>query len=145
MDERERALQVTNTTTDQLALYDRYGSMAYGIILQIIPQPQQAEKVLVELFTASDLQSSVAYPGNIALEIIRMARAKALEARDQSGLSLMQPETSGIPSKTNLPEVVFDMTFRQGYSIDAVAEKLQLAKGDVLKAIRDYYVFLRQA
>lgn len=145
MNEWERALQTIAKPNKQLALYDRYGSMAYGVILQILPQPLQAQKVLVELFASSDLPSYLDGHSSVALAIVRMARTKALTAKAQAGEPLMPSVTSGMTAKTSLPDMVFDMAFRQGCSIDAIAEKLQLSKKEVLKAIRDYSVSLRQA
>lgn len=128
---------------EQLALYDRYGSMAYGIILQIIPQSQQAQAVLVDLFASSELQNYTTPSSNVAMAIIRMARSKALEAKARTGAFPHPVEPD--KRKASLPEIVFDMAFRQGYSVDAVADSLQLAKKDVLKAIRDYSISFRQA
>lgn len=145
MNEWEGALQPTDRPTKQLALYDRYGSMAYGVILQILPQPLQAQKVLVELFASSDLQAYLDNHGSVALAIVRMARTKALAAKAQAGDTLLPSVTADMTAKICLPDLVFDMAFRQGYSIEAIAEKLQLPRKGVLKAIRDYSVTLRQA
>lgn len=145
MNEWERSLQGIAKPNKQLALYDRYGSMAYGVSLQILPQPLQAQKVLVALFASSDLQSYLDGQSSVALAIVRMARTKALTAKAQAGETLMPLVNSSMTAKTNLPDLVFDMSFRQGYSIEAIAEKLQLTKKEVLKAIRDYSVSLRQA
>jgi hypothetical protein len=145
MNEWERAApQAIARPNEQLALYDRYGSMAYGIILQILPQPQHAQEVLVELFSSPDLQSYINYPGNIAVAIIRMARAKALEAKARLDVPLPRGAESSASAKTNLPDVVFDMAFRQGYSLDAIADRLQLPRSVVVKAIHDYSVSFRQ-
>lgn len=130
-------------STDQLALYDRYGSMAYGIILQIVPQPRLAQEVLVDLFASPDIQSYVNYPGNVAVSIIRLAREKALNAKTKLAAHLPTP-TEPAMTNENLPEVVFNLSFRHSYSLDAIAEKFQLARTDVLKAIHNYLSLFRR-
>ncbi|KAB7732588.1 hypothetical protein F5984_01125 [Rudanella paleaurantiibacter] len=145
MNEWERATpSVITKPTEQLALYDRYGSIAYGVILQILPQAPQAQEVMLDLFTSTDLLKVPNPTGNMALTIIRLARAKALEAKSRLGVPLpstVDPDTA----KANLPDTVFNLSFRQGYSIEAIAEKLQLTKAEVLKAIHDYSIAFRQA
>ena len=139
------ASQVVAKPAEQLALYDRYSSMAYGIILQILPQTEQAQEVLIEMFSSPDLQRCVNSPGNTAVAIVRLARTKALEAKARLQGPLPQPIEAGTAAKGSLPEVVFELAFRQSCSIETITEKLQLPKADVLKAIHDYFVSFRQA
>jgi len=97
------------------------------------------------MFSSPELQQYVNYPGNTAVAIVRLARAKALEAKARLQGPLPQPIEPGTAAKGSLPEVVFELAFRQSCSIDTIAEKLQLQKADVLKAIHDYFVSFRQA
>ncbi|QJW88081.1 hypothetical protein HNV11_01170 [Spirosoma taeanense] len=130
--------------TDSISLYDRYSSIAYGVILQIIPQPEIAQQVLLDIFTTPFLKLVEGYPTTPTTTIIRMAREKALEAK--SAMTPPAPAPFGLDSDTNdnLPKLVFDLAFRQGYTPDAIAERLQIPCSDVLKAIRTHLSSFRK-
>lgn len=123
---------------DQLALYDQYGSIAYGIILHIISEEELAQAVLVDLFTSLHFTSHT--KSFTTGEIIRLARAKALAARPvPSGTALTSGSASG--NTTETAKLVFNLSFCQGYTFEAIAEKLQLSPTNVLKAL---YLYFRQ-
>lgn len=125
--------------TDRLALYDTYGSLAYGVILQIIPQQEVAQEVLVNLFTSPQLNQCVESPATTSCAIIRLARQQALEAsRSLPSFSAQLPI-----EKNNLPKTIFDLSFRQGYEPRIIAEQLQIPYAEVIKSIRDYFKYLR--
>ncbi len=123
---------------DRLALYDWYGPVAYGVILQIIPQPELAQTVLVDLFSSDQLPLWSDQPSGQAAAIIRLARQKALAARPTAA----GPEPSLVSSRPirdeSRPKLVFDLTFRRGYKPGTVADRLQMTYEDVLQAIRTY-------
>ncbi len=141
--EKKSTSQEVIKQADHLTLYDRYGSMAYGIILRIIPQPQAAQSILIDLFSSPELTACVNDPLHAAGEIIRLARTKALAARPVSE----DPADSKPASTTNdtVEKVVFDLSFCQGYTPDAIAEKLQLSRTNVLKFIYSYFRDLRSS
>lgn len=134
---------------NHLRLYDRYGPMAYGIILRIVPEPDQAQAVLVDLFSSPQLREHVETPAHTAGEIIRLARLKALAVRSATTLSPPMLSSSAINNapgaNDNVENVVFDLSFCQGYSTDAIAEKLQLTRNNVLKSIYTYFRQLRSS
>ncbi len=124
---------------DHLSLYDRYGSMAYGIILQIIPEPELAQSVLIDLFSSLQIRSYAEMSAHTTGNIIRLARSKAIAARPV-------PVTQSIPisnTNDNTEKLVFDLSFCQGYSLEAIAKKLQLSHTNVLKSIYTYFKHLR--
>ncbi|WP_159472083.1 hypothetical protein [Dyadobacter sp. 3J3] len=122
-----------------IEVYDQYGAMAYGIILQIVPQPHLAQEILVSVFSSPLLQSCNSYPFTFAVCVIKLARAKAVEAKRK--LMTLAPFSgdNGHSIKENTPEVIFDLAFRQGYSPDEVAEKLKISKSEVLKAFHEFF------
>ncbi|MGA0559925.1 hypothetical protein ACO2Q8_24905 [Larkinella sp. VNQ87] len=126
------------TPADQRALYDRYGAMAYGIILQILPQTHLAQEALLDVFTSGQLALSVGSATNPALAVIRLARAKALEMKARArerGATYAEPiSLAGGYS----PEAIFDLAFRQGYSFEAISEQAGIPKAESLRAIRDF-------
>lgn len=128
----------------QLTLYDQYGSMAYGIILHIIPEPELAQTVLIDLFTSPQLKSRTEAP--TPGEIIRLARATALAART---LPISSPVTltplSTTTDTTDTAKFVFNLSFCQGYSPEVIAEKLNLSLTNVLKAFHTYFNYLRSS
>ncbi|GAB3640455.1 hypothetical protein [Spirosoma arcticum] len=128
--------------TDQLTLYDQYGAMAYGIIIQIVPQPAIAQTVLIDLFTSTQVKLVRESPTNTACAIVRMARMKALEAKSaQSSVSISAEPQSG--STDNLPKLIFDLSFIRGINPEALAERLEMTYWDVLKALREHVKFMR--
>lgn len=128
--------------TEKLTLYDRYGAMAYGVIMQIIPQPDLAQKVLIDLFASPEIVSLPDSPSQAACAIVRMARTKALSAKSVEIPALAEFKlTPNIDA--NLPELVFDLSFNKGFKLDAIAERLELTYFDVLKAIREYVKSIR--
>jgi hypothetical protein len=129
--------------SDRLAMYDQYGPMAYGIILQIIPQAELAQKVLIDLFVSPQLQMRTDPSPHLACEIIRLARARALEvqlASPSQGVSYATPVSS---STDTSGKRIFDLSFFQGQKPELVAERLKIPCSDVLKAIREYFQYLR--
>ena len=146
-----RSFQQTNTQkTSQavlikeelLALYDQYGSMAYGVILSIIPEPELAQAVLVDLFASLQVVSDNQEPS--AIEIIRLARIKALDAKPRYIRQVSVPLL--VANDTiDTAKLVFDLSFCQGYNIDAVAEKLDLSPKNVLNVLYTYFKHLRSS
>ena len=135
-----RASQLT-----PLELYDKYGAMAYGIILQIIPQPHLAQEVLVNVFSSPLLQSCNSYPFTFAVCVIKLARAKAVEAKRKL-MSIAPPQAEN-DHNTNerSPELIFDLAFREGYTPEEVAVKLNISKLEVLKAFHDFFKSYRNS
>ncbi|WP_461135949.1 hypothetical protein [Spirosoma lituiforme] len=133
----------------QLTLYDRYGSMAYGVILRIIPEPEPAQAVLIDLFSSPQLREYAGTSSHTAGEIIRLARQKALTARSTATLSspIVTDSTRNrnFAANDNVENTVFELSFCQGYSTDAIAEKLQLSQTNVLKSIYTYFKQLRSS
>jgi hypothetical protein len=122
-----------------LEVYDQYGAMAYGIILQIIPQPHLAQEILVSVFSSPLLQSCNSYPFTFAVCVIKLARAKAVEAKRKLMTIAPFSGDNGYSANENTPELIFDLAFRQGYSPDEVAEKLKISKSEVLKAFHEFF------
>ena len=118
-----------------MELYERYGSMAYGIILQIVPQPEQAQAVLVDLFATLPVEEGADKTERASALIIRLARRKALASRPGS---VERSLTSFQPTERNLPKVVFNLAFWHGCHVTEIAERLNIATTDVLRAIRAY-------
>ncbi|QRR01962.1 hypothetical protein [Dyadobacter sandarakinus] len=119
-------------------VYDQFGAMAYGIILQIIPQPHLAQEVLVNVFSSPQLQACNSYPFTFAVCVIKLARAKAVEARRK--LMALNPEPdkiAGMPERS--PQQIFDLAFRQGFTPDEVAEKLSISKSEVLRSFHEFF------
>ncbi|MBC3784926.1 hypothetical protein [Spirosoma utsteinense] len=128
--------------TEQLTLYDRYGAMAYGVIMQIIPQPDLAQNVLIDLFASPEIASLPGSPSQAACAIVRMARTKALSAKPVEQPALAEFEANPNVA-ANLPELVFDLSFNKGFKLDVIAERLELTYFDVLKAIREHVKSIR--
>jgi len=129
-----------------LEVYDKYGAMAYGIILQIIPQPHLAQEVLVNVFSSPLLQACNSYPFTFAVCVIKLARSKAVEAKRKL-LSLAPLSNDHIFARKDQssPEQIFDLAFRQGFTPDEVAEKLGIPKSEVLKAFHEFFKSYRNS
>jgi hypothetical protein len=127
-----------------LSLYDQYSPMAYGVILQIIPQERLAQEIMVEVFSTlsvSECKNSVV---SSAVFILRKARNRAIEFKNSyaSGNSLM-PEVKQ-NTESELTTKIFDLSFRQGHSPETVALALNVPKSKVLKGIYEYFKSFRQ-
>ncbi|CAG5071063.1 hypothetical protein DYBT9623_03327 [Dyadobacter sp. CECT 9623] len=120
-------------------VYDQYGAMAYGIILQIIPQPHLAQEVLVSVFSSPLLQSCNSYPFSYAACIIKLARAKAVEAKRKLTALTPLEEDNLRPAGTPTPQIIFDLAFRQGFTPEEVAGKLNISKSEVLRSFHDFF------
>jgi DNA-directed RNA polymerase specialized sigma24 family protein len=118
-----------------MELYERYGSMAYGIILRIVPQPELAQAVLVDLFATLSVEMGSDKTERVSALIIRTARRKALASRLGSAERSL---TSFQPTERNLPKVVFNLAFWHGCHVTEIADRLNIATTDVLRAIRAY-------
>ncbi|GAB4050829.1 hypothetical protein [Spirosoma litoris] len=123
--------------TSNLSLYDRYGSLAYGIILKIIPEPELAQKVLIDLFASLHIKSYTENGHRISIEIIRLARIKALEASPPRSNKF--PFVQDTMVNDDLEKLVFDLSFYKGYSTEEIANKLQLSQTNVLSMVYAYF------
>jgi hypothetical protein len=131
------AVSGRNRNLTSVEVYDQFGAMAYGIILQILPQPHLAQEVLVSVFSSPQLQSCNSYPFTFAVCVIKLARAKAVEAKRR--LMALQPEHEKANFADKSPQQIFDLAFRQGFTPDEVAEKLNISKPEVLRAFHEFF------
>ena len=122
---------------DCLTLYDRYGGLAYGIILQIIPEPEQAQRVLIDLFSSPQVKAYTEFSNRVSSGIIRLAREKALAARPITGTMSLASSVMAVNDTTD--KSVFDLSFYKGHTIDEIADKLQLSRANVLTKISAYF------
>lgn len=132
------------STEPILSLYDQYGAMAYGVILQIIPQEQLAQEVLVELFNTSPLLNCGDNVSN-AICIIRNARIKAIDFKNRFNSLLSSNEGESHSKNESLPNRIFDLAFKQGLSLEIIAVKLGLSKEDTMKAISQHVKSFRKS
>ena len=135
-------VQQTVSQATRLALYDQYGAMAYGVITQIISQPDVAQAVLIDLFASTQMDLIRESPGNTACAIIRLARSKALEAQSMNSVESVEPEY-GRKSNDNLPKFIFNLLFTQGFKPEAVAKRLDMTYWDVVAAMREHVRSMR--
>lgn len=125
-------------TKDRIALYDWYGPLAYGVILQIVPQPELAQQVLVDLFSSDELPFAADSSASQSAALIRLARRQAL-AVSAAPNAPAGPRTASRPiTDESLPELVFDLTFRRGQQLRTVADRLQMTYEDISRALRTY-------
>lgn len=117
---------------NSLALYDRYGSLVYGIICKIIPEPELAQTVLFDLFISPEVKYLTESPRLVSATLIRLARTKALAVRP---VTLRQSLSVSPSTSDDLGALVFELSFYQGYSVEQVADKLQLTPANVLQLI----------
>jgi DNA-directed RNA polymerase specialized sigma24 family protein len=122
-----------------LEVYDQFGAMAYGIILQIIPQAHLAQEVLVSVFSSPQLQSCNSYPFTFAVCVIKLARAKAVEARRKLTALVPVEEDLTAPLDSSSPQAIFDLAFRQGFTPEEVAGKLNISKSEVLRSFHEFF------
>lgn len=143
--DRKRDAQEVIRHADRLSLYDRYGSIVYGIILRIIPEPELAQTVLIDVFSSPQISSFTEASKHAIGPIIRLARDKALEARPES-IALNQPPPIQVSEpNVNTEKLVFNLSFYQGYTTEEIADKLQLSQTNVLKTIYTYFKQLRSS
>ena len=126
-----------------MSLYNRYGAMVYGVILQIVPEEQFAQEVLVDVFKPAQLNHLLKTSSHLTGAIIRLARAKALETREKLAHRPDHREPV-LDGARYLPEHIFDLSFRQGHTPDTIAGQLGIPRSEVLKAIREYVHTFRQ-
>lgn len=139
-------LNDVSLTIDRLDLYEKYGAMAYGIILQIVPQPELAQQALVTLFLSPQLEQCIGPLSSPACAIIRLARLMALEVNPTS-LSAKTgfPDTTTDLDEENKSKQIFDLSFCQGYELSTIAERLKIPYTEVMASIRNYFQYLRRA
>lgn len=128
--------------TSRLTLYDQYGAMAYGVIRQIVSEPELAQALLIDLFASPQIASLHDTQPHTACAIVRMARMKALEARSGESMASAGLETQSGPDD-NLPKLIFELSFNKGFRLEAIAERLEMTYLDVLKAMRVYVESIR--
>ena len=135
----------SNNNLSSLEIYDKFGAMAYGIILQILPQPHLAQEVLVSVFSSPQLQSCNSYPFTFAACVIKLARAKAVEAKRKLNALVPANEEYALNDDSLSPQNIFELAFRQGFTPDEVASKLNITKSEVLRSFHDFFKSYRNA
>ena len=138
---------VTSASTGKLSaveIYDKFGAMAYGIVLQIIPQPQLAQEILADVFSSPLLLTCNSYPFSYAACVIKLARAKAVEAKRRA-MMLSSQDSASADIEEATPQHIFELAFCNGYSPDEVADKLSISKLEVLKALHNFFKTQRSA
>ncbi|HEV7380666.1 MAG TPA: hypothetical protein VGN64_12790 [Dyadobacter sp.] len=135
----------TSKPLTSLEIYDRYSAMAYGIILQIIPQQHLAQEILVNVFASPQLQACNSYPFSFAACVIKLARSKAVDMKKR--LMELDSNSTTLPADEldKSPQRIFDLAFRQGFTPDEVAQKLFISKSEVLKAFHDFFKSYRNS
>ena len=139
---RKSVVRDTTSYTSRLTLYDQYGAMAYGVITQIVSEPELAQAVLIDLFASPQITSLHKTQPHTACAIVRLARMKALEAKLGESIVSAGLETQSGPDD-NLPKLVFDLSFNKGFRLETIAERLEITYLDVLKAMRAYVESIR--
>ncbi|QKZ11370.1 hypothetical protein [Spirosoma sp. KUDC1026] len=131
--------------SNRIQLYERYGAMAYGVILQIIPETDQAQRVLIDLFASSQIEEfNPADTRGLGSTIIRLARSRALFARKTiPSSSDLFTSTTSAPGNNKQAKFVFNLAFCQGFTPETIAQRLQIPYSSVMQAIHEYFLFLR--
>ncbi len=131
-------------SVDYLALYNRFGAIAYGMILQIVPQEALAQQILVDVFSSAELRHCYTKTGSALACVIKITREKAFSAKQV--LEKDVTKTSGNVSKAEAltPELLFNLSYKQGVSLDTISSQYNIAKPDILKAIREYVKSFRK-
>ncbi|PWK26794.1 hypothetical protein LV89_02303 [Arcicella aurantiaca] len=125
-----------------MSLYDAYSSIAYGVILQILPQENLAQETLVNLFTTLSVQECKNCQFGSAIYIIRKARTKAIEIKNKNANNVYD---SLIIDEKSVSEMIFELSFRQGQTPEVIAQRLNIPKAQVLKEIYEYFKSFRQS
>ena len=134
-----------NGQLSSIEIYDKYGAMAYGIILQIIPQPHLAQEILVNVFSSPELVGCNSYPFSFSVCVIKLSRAKAVEAKRKMMSIAPKAIENSLSTSEQSPQLIFDLAFCEGYTPEEVAEKLNISKSEVLKAFHDFFKSYRNA
>jgi hypothetical protein len=119
--------------------------MAYGVILQIIPETDQAQRILIDLFSSSQVESlDPAAPRGLSSSLIRMARSRALAARNTTSSSVDHfASVTTVTGNDKRAKFVFNLAFYQGFTPETIAQRLQIPYSAVMQAIHEYFLFLR--
>ncbi len=131
------AVEDSTPGADCLTLYDRYGGLAYGLILQIIPEPEQAQRILIDLFCSPQVKAYTEFSNRVSCGIIRLAREKALAARPATLTNSLT--VSPITVNDTTDKSAFDLSFYKGHTIDEIANTMQLSRASVLTKISSYF------
>ncbi|MEZ0608968.1 hypothetical protein ACAW74_10660 [Fibrella sp. WM1] len=126
--------ETTSTGVNRLRLYERYGAVAHGVILKIVPHQQHAQEILVEVFVSPELQANLPFSASTTCTIIRLARKKALEYRQKQQFPAHKATES-----LQQHEHIFNLLFYQNHSPESIAEGLQIQRPAVFSAIREFF------
>lgn len=132
-------LETPGTGTNRLKLYERYGAVAHGVILKMVPNPQQAQEVLVELFASPELPSNLPFSASTTCTIVRLARQKALEYTQKQQVLDHKAVQAGQLTNEQLAEHIFNLIFYHNQSPESIAEGLQIQRPTVFRAIREFF------
>ena len=119
---------------NRLSLYEQYGSIAYGLILQFLPQPYHAQEILADLFASLALQVNM--PA-LARTITRLAREKALGYRQRQDLPIYSP-----PESADQPGQVVNLLFYQNQPHGSTSGQLQVQRSAIPRFIWEFFDLL---
>ena len=114
------------------------------MILQIVPQEALAQQILVDVFSSAELKHCYTKTGSALACIIKITREKAFGAKQILEKDVTNGSGSVSKKEVLTPEVLFNLSYKQGVPLDTIASQYGIAKPDILKAIREYVKSFRK-
>lgn len=147
---------VANKADEIRCLYEKYGGMLLGYILEVVKDKTRAEEYLVQVFCDVSQQYEVINwsETNRWIQLQRFARAKLLVFSHavQADLVVNHPAKSEEGSGNHLFEnlsdeqqQVFYAIYYQGKTITTISIELNRTEGSIRKALKEAFAIMRKS
>ena len=137
-------------------LYSNYSSMLYGYVLQFIPDPSEAEKVLAQIFTnlAGRLDEACDATLSVYCWMQVEARKLILDYKKKNGLEVNGHANNGQPKNayyltllrnaTEEQRTVFQEMFLNGGAKEEVAIKMNKTVQEISRLLKESLIILQK-
>jgi tRNA(Met) C34 N-acetyltransferase TmcA len=147
---------VANRAASIRCLYEKYGGMLLGYILEIVKDQKQAEQYLVQVFCDISLQyDEIDWAGtNRWIQLQRFARAK-LSLFTHAATERLPVTRTGLPEHGSRNQIfdqlsdeqqqVFYAIYYQGKTISTISTELNRTEGSIRKALKEAFSIMRKS
>lgn len=156
MQEVNQQALVENKAEDIRSLYDKYGGMLLGYILEVVKDRQQAEEYLVQVFCeiSQRFDEIIWTKTNRWMQLQRFTRAKLMAfatttqksaTANDVGLIVHTSRNTLFEQLSDEQQQVFYAVYYQGKTISTISTELNRTEGSIREALKEAFSIMRKS
>lgn len=156
MQEINQQALVEHQAEDIRSLYDKYGGMLLGYILEIVKDRKQAEEYLVQVFCeiSQQFDEIIGTKTNRWIQLQRFTRIKLMafaSVRPESaiandaGLIVHSSRNALFEQLSEDEQQIFYAVYYQGKTISTISTELNRTEGSIREALKEAFSIMRKS